>query len=66
MLIDETAFARRFQADPARLAQRREAWRMLAQTCGTLPVFTDFSAPDAAASAQDLQLAMRSPLSARP
>ena len=65
MLIDEAAFARRFQADPTRLAQRREAWRLLAQACGTLPVFTDFSAPDAAVIAQDLQLAMRSPLSAQ-
>lgn len=47
IVIDEAEFARRFHSDPARLAQRRDAWRAFAEGCGTLPVFADFSLPDA-------------------
>ena len=62
VLVDETAFAARFAADPARLAQRREAWRVFADSLGTVPVFAHLAAPDTAATTRALQLAMRSPV----
>ncbi|MES2991352.1 MAG: DUF2868 domain-containing protein [Pseudomonadota bacterium] len=62
VLVDETAFAARFAADPARLAQRREAWRAFADSLGTVPVFAHLAAPDTAATTRALQLAMRSPV----
>ncbi|CAM5784986.1 DUF2868 domain-containing protein [Rhizobacter fulvus] len=62
VLVDETAFAARFAADPARLAQRREAWRLFADSLGTVPVFAHLAAPDTAATTRALQLAMRSPV----
>ncbi len=46
LLIDETTFAQRFRADPARLTQRRDAWRALAGTMGTVPVFFDGGSAD--------------------
>ena len=61
--IDETAFARRFKADAVRLAQRRDAWRVLAVALGTTPVFMNAEAPDEA-GARGLTLAMRSPVRA--
>jgi len=67
MLVDEAAFARRFSADPTRLAQRRDAWRRFAQACGSLPVFADLDATrlaDPASAARAVQLAMRSPVQA--
>ena len=63
LLIDEAAFAQRFKADPARLAQRRDAWRVLAVALGTTPVFVHSGAPDEG-SVRGLALAMRSPVSA--
>ena len=62
LLIDEAGFAARFAADPARLAQRRDAWRVFAESLGTLPVFADLGAPDLAGAARALQLAMRNPV----
>ncbi|HEY4066827.1 MAG TPA: DUF2868 domain-containing protein, partial [Burkholderiaceae bacterium] len=63
VLIDETAFARRFKADAARLAQRRDAWRVLAVALGTTPVFINAEAPDEA-GVRGLTLAVRSPVGA--
>jgi hypothetical protein len=63
MLIDEAAFVQRFKADPARLAQRRDAWRVLAVALGTTPVFINSDAMDEG-SARGMTLAMRSPVSA--
>lgn len=64
LLIDETAFAQRFRADPARLAQRRDAWRVLAVALGTTPVFVQVAAEPDLAGARGIALAMRSPVSA--
>jgi hypothetical protein len=63
MLIDEAAFVKRFKADPARIAQRRDAWRVLAVALGTTPVFVNSDAMDEG-SARGMTLAMRSPVSA--
>lgn len=63
MLIDEAAFVQRFKADPARIAQRRDAWRVLAVALGTTPVFVNSDAMDEA-SARGMTLAMRSTVSA--
>jgi hypothetical protein len=62
VLVDETGFAARFAADPARLAQRREAWRVFAEGLGTVPVFANFAALDTVAATRALQLAMRNPV----
>jgi hypothetical protein len=63
MLIDEAAFVRRFKADSARIAQRRDAWRVLAVALGTTPVFVNSDAMDEA-SARGMTLAVRSPVGA--
>jgi hypothetical protein len=63
LLIDEAAFAQRFQADPARLGQRREAWRVLATALHTTPVFFAGGA-DGEADAHAVTLALRRPVSA--
>jgi hypothetical protein len=62
VFVDEAAFRRRFGTDSARVSQRRDAWRLLAETLGTLPVFIDLDAPDAAAVQRGVQLALRSPV----
>ena len=64
LLIDEAAFRRRFGGESARLAQRRDAWRVFAESIGTLPVFVDLDAPDLVATSRAVQLAMRSPVQA--
>ena len=61
LLVDEAAFRQRFGGDSARLAQRRDAWRVFAEALGTLPVSVDLEAPDLAGAARVLQQAMRSP-----
>ncbi|HEY8709481.1 MAG TPA: DUF2868 domain-containing protein, partial [Burkholderiaceae bacterium] len=62
LLIDEAAFRRRFGAESVRIAQRRDAWRVFAESIGTLPVFADLDAPYLAAAPRAVQLAMRSPV----
>jgi hypothetical protein len=62
MLIDEAAFAQRFKAEPARIAQRRDAWRVLALALGTTPVFIN-SAAKTFADAGAVAPALRSPVS---
>ena len=62
LLVDEAGFRARFGADSARLAQRRDVWRVFGEGLGTLPVFADLAAPDLAGAARALQLAMRSPV----
>jgi len=58
MLVDESAFVRRFGVSSDRRVQRREAWRQLAETLHTGVVFADLSAPDLPATERDLQAAM--------
>ena len=62
LLVDETAFTRRFGADSSRLAQRREAWRVFAEGLGTLAVCVDLEVPDLTGAARALQSALRSPV----
>jgi hypothetical protein len=50
-LIDETGFRHRFAGQPARLEERRHAWRQMLATQGVEPVFVDLAEPDVAASA---------------
>lgn len=62
LLVDEAGFKQRFGADSARLAQRREAWRVFAQALGTQPVCVDLDAPDIAGASRAIQSAMRGPV----
>ena len=48
MLVDQAAFARRFDAQ--RLQQRRQAWQALADSLGVNVVFVDLQSPDLAAA----------------
>ena len=66
VMVDEAGFRQRFGADSARLAQRRDAWRLFAEALGTLPVFIALDAPDAAAVPRAVQLAMRNPVGREP
>jgi hypothetical protein len=45
-LVDETGFARRFASQPARIDERREAWRSALEGLGIEPVFIDLADPD--------------------
>jgi hypothetical protein len=48
LLLDETAFSRRFANDRERRGQRREVWRAMAQAHGLRPLFVELEAGDAA------------------
>lgn len=63
LMIDEASFVRRFKGDANRLAQRRDAWRVLAVALGTTPVFINSDVPDES-SARGVVLAMRGPVRA--
>ena len=66
LVIDEAGFRARFGLGSERLAQRRDAWRLFAESLGTLPVFVDFAGADDGDAARAVQLAMRNPVSATP
>ena len=57
-LVDEGAWVARWRQDPARVADRRAAWRQLAQDAHVPIVFVDLSAPDLAAAEQALDAAI--------
>lgn len=57
VLADEAAFARRFAGMPARVAERRAAWRRLADAHGAAFAAVDLDAPDAETAARALQQA---------
>ena len=59
VLADETAFRTRYAHIPARLAERRAAWRLWAQTLGVGLVCVDLAQPDSAAVERDLQAALQ-------
>jgi hypothetical protein len=59
VLADETAFRTRFASIPARLKERRAAWRLWAQALGCGLVAVDLAQPDAAAAERDLQTALQ-------
>jgi hypothetical protein len=58
-IVDEGPFRRRFAQQPARLEERRAAWRDLLATRRLEPVFVDLEAPDLAAAAAAIERAMR-------
>ena len=45
-VVDESGFRKRFAQQPARLDERRAAWRELLGSRGREPVFVDLEAPD--------------------
>jgi hypothetical protein len=57
-VVDESAFRRRFAQEPARLDERREAWRELLTGHGLAPVFVDLDAPNLAAAEAELEAAL--------
>jgi Protein of unknown function (DUF2868) len=62
VLIDDGGFRQRFESMPERLAQRREAWRSFCESLGTLPVFVDLEAGDAASVEPVLHAAFARPV----
>jgi len=64
LMIDEAAFVRRFKGDANRLAQRRDAWRVLAVALGTTPVFINSDASSDEGTAHGAAVAMRRPVNA--
>jgi len=57
-LVDEGVWVARRRPEPARIADRRAAWRQLAQDAQVPIVFVDLSAPDLAAAEQALDAAI--------
>jgi len=57
-LVDEAAWIARWKHEPARIADRRAAWRQLAQDARVPVVFVDLSAPDLGAAEQALDAAI--------
>lgn len=61
MLVNESAFRKRFGAQPGRIIARRDAWLHLAESLGTVPVWVDLDAPDLSATEQALHAAIARP-----
>lgn len=59
VLVDESSFVAR--SEPARLDERRAAWRSLFGDAGDEPVFANLAAPDLAAIEAALESRLRSP-----
>ena len=57
VLVDSTAFERRFAGLGTRLAERREAWRLWGESVGLVPVPLDLEAPDVSKAEPFLQAA---------
>ena len=57
-LVDEGPWVARWGQEPARIADRRAAWRQLAQDAQVPIVFVDLSTPDLAAAEQALDAAI--------
>ena len=62
LVVDESAFRRRFGAEPGRFAQRRAAWQAFAGELGTVAVFLVLEQPDLRAAEQALQGALERPV----
>ncbi|MCX7890980.1 MAG: DUF2868 domain-containing protein [Burkholderiales bacterium] len=58
VILDESGFRRRFAREPARLEERRGAWRETLAPHGVDPVFVDLDAPDLVAAEAALNAAM--------
>lgn len=57
-LIDEAGFRQRFAGQPARLEERRSAWRQMLAAQSIAPVFVDLGESDVATSAEALTAAL--------
>jgi hypothetical protein len=55
VLVDESGFRRRFAREPARLDERRGAWREMLAGQRVDPVFVDLDSPDLAAAEAQLE-----------
>ena len=64
VLVDETAFKRRFAGLDSRLGERREAWRLWGASAGAAPVSVDLEAADVALAEAPLQAAFARPQAA--
>jgi hypothetical protein len=62
VMVDETAFDRRFSDAPQRLTQRRAAWLAWAKLLGTEPVFVHLEQPDLKTTERDLLAALTHPV----
>lgn len=58
VLLDESGFRKRFAAEPARLDERREAWRRMLATQSVEPVFLDLIEPDLSDAEKQLSIAL--------
>ena len=58
MLVDESAFRRRFANSPERITQRRHAWQQLAASLGCVAVLVDLEQPDLPAAERAVQSAL--------
>jgi len=56
-LVDEASWAAHWKSEPARIADRRAAWRQLAEEANVSIVFVDLSAPDLDAAEKALDAA---------
>jgi hypothetical protein len=57
-LIDESTWTARWRHEPARIADRRSAWRSTAGEAGVPAVFVDLAAPDLAAVEEAVDVAV--------
>jgi hypothetical protein len=57
-LVDESAWLARWKQEPARIADRRTAWRQMGEEARVPMVFVDLSAPDLAAAEQAIDAAI--------
>lgn len=60
-LIDEAGFRQRFAGQPARLEERRQAWRDVLAAQGVTPLVLDLAQGDVAAAAQELEAVLGQP-----
>jgi hypothetical protein len=65
-IVDESGFGRRFANQPARVEERRAAWREALQGLAIEPVFVDLAAPDLEAADAALNAALDRPAAASP
>ena len=58
VVADEAAFRRRFGTLPARLTERRAAWKRFADACGVALLCADLDQPDVAAATRALAMTL--------
>jgi hypothetical protein len=62
LMVNETVFRQRFGAQAGRLAQRRQAWEVLAAAQGSHAIWVDLESADGTAAEQQLQVALAAPV----